>query len=100
MSRQLKAKGAEASAKSSRRKPANINQVKTKIRELAKQHSYDELTLLEFAEFVHGGKFKPMEPSLQELKEGLFQVFDCKNLQELLSANINDIPITSNPLEE
>lgn len=70
-------------AKSPRRKAANINQVKAKIRELAKQHSYDELTLLEFAEFVHGGKFKPMEPSIEELKEEIFQAFDCKNSKEL-----------------
>ena len=83
MSSKLKAKGAKTSTKSPRRKPANINQVKARIRELAKQNGYDELTLLEFAEFVHGGKFKPMEPSLKELKEGIFQAFDCKNLKEL-----------------
>jgi len=83
MSSTSKAKGTKVSTKSSRRKPANINQVKAKIRELAKQQGYDELTLLDFAEFVHGGKFKPMEPSINDLKAEIFQAFGCKDLQEL-----------------
>jgi len=84
MSSRSKAKSSStSSSKKPKRKPANINQVKARIRELAKQGGYDELTLLEFAEFVHGGKFKPMEPSINELKEEIFQAFDCKDLKEL-----------------
>ena len=84
MSSRSKAKSSStSSSKKAKRKPANINQVKARVRELAKQDGYDELILLEFAEFVHGGKFKPMEPSINELKEEIFQAFGCKDLKEL-----------------
>lgn len=66
-----------------RRKPANINQVREKIRKLAKQHDYDERVLLDFAEFVHGGKFKELEPTINELKAAVLQAFNCSNLTEL-----------------
>lgn len=66
-----------------RRKPANINQVRERIRKLAKQHNYDEQVLLEFAEFVHGGKFKELEPTLNDLKAAVLQAFNCSNLTEL-----------------
>lgn len=66
-----------------RRKPANINQVREKIRKLAKQHGYDDQVLLDFAEFVHGGKFKELEPTINELKAAVLQAFNCSNLTEL-----------------
>ncbi|MGF1569020.1 MAG: J domain-containing protein [Nodosilinea sp.] len=68
---------------SNRRKPANINQIRAQIRKLAKLHSYDEQILLDFAEFVHGGKFKEIEPSLNELKEAVCQAFNCSDYKSL-----------------
>lgn len=66
-----------------RHKAPNINQVRTQIRELAKQHDYDEQILLSFAEFVHGGKFKEVEPSINELKQAVCQAFNCSDYQSL-----------------
>lgn len=64
-------------------KRPNLNQVRAKIRELAKAHQYDEQILLSFAEFVNGGAFKPVEPGLQELKEAVIAAFDCSSYNEL-----------------
>ena len=68
---------------SKRRKSPNINQVRAHICNLAKQYDYDEQILLDFAKFVHGGKFKEVEPSMTELKEAVCQAFDCPNYQTL-----------------
>jgi hypothetical protein len=66
-----------------RRKPPNVNQVREQIRKLAKQYDYDEQVLLGFAEFVHGGKFKELEPSINELKEAVCQAFNCPDYKAL-----------------
>ncbi|MGG6240216.1 J domain-containing protein [Nodosilinea sp. AN01ver1] len=68
---------------SNRRKPANISQIRAQIRKLASLHNYDEQVLLGFAEFVHGGKFKEIEPSLSELKESVCQAFNCPDYKSL-----------------
>ncbi|WP_228016570.1 J domain-containing protein, partial [Leptolyngbya ectocarpi] len=52
-------------------------------RNLAKQYEYEEQILLDFAEFIHGGKFKEVEPSMTELKKAVCQAFDCSNYQAL-----------------
>lgn len=68
---------------SNQRKPPNINKVRLQIRNLAKQYDYDEQVLLDFAEFVHGGKFKEIEPSMHELKDAVCQVFNCSDYTAL-----------------
>lgn len=75
-----------ASSKSSSRKSVkrpNINQVRAKIRELAKEHQYDEQVLLSLAEFINGGAFKPVEPNVQDLKEAVIAAFNCSSYEEL-----------------
>ena len=54
--------------KASRRNRPNINKVRTRIHELAEEHGYEPQVLLSFAEFVNGGAFKAVEPSMQDLK--------------------------------
>lgn len=61
----------------------NGNQVRAKIREMASEHGYAEEVLLGFAEFVNGGVFKPVEPSMQELKEAVISAFGCSSYQQL-----------------
>jgi hypothetical protein len=68
---------------SNRRKPPNINQVQAQIRQLAKQYNYDEQVLLSLAEFVHGGKFKEIEPTIGELKAAVCQAFNCPDYKTL-----------------
>lgn len=73
----------KSTSTTSRRKQPNINQVRSRIYELAKQHGYDEQVLLSFAEFVHGGAFKEVEPSITEIKQAVCQAFDCPDYQAL-----------------
>lgn len=73
--------GKAVSSKAGKR--PNVNQVRTKIRELAKEHQYDEQVLFSLAEFVNGGTFKAVEPSLQELKDAVIAAFDCSSYAEL-----------------
>lgn len=74
---------AKKSNSSKRTTRPNINQVRAKIRELAHQYSYDEQVLLRFAEFVNGAGFKPVEPSMQDLKDAVIAAFNCSSYQEL-----------------
>lgn len=73
----------ERVVKSKKVKKPNINAIRKRIHELASENGYDEETLLEFAEFINGGKFKPVELSLVELKQAVCNAFGCKNYQEL-----------------
>ncbi|WP_017324864.1 J domain-containing protein [Synechococcus sp. PCC 7336] len=66
-----------------RKKRPNINQVRAQIRELTKEHDYSEEVLLGFAEFVNGGVFPVVEPSMGELKEAVIAAFDCTSYQQL-----------------
>jgi hypothetical protein len=68
---------------SARVKRPNINQVRAEIRTLAKTHGYDEQILLAFAEFVNGGAFKAVEPSMQDLKDAVIAAFNCSSYPEL-----------------
>jgi hypothetical protein len=71
-------------SKSSPRKTRpDINKVRTEIRNLSQKYNYDEQVLLSFAEFVNGGAFKPVEPSMQDLKEAVIAAFDCSSYPEL-----------------
>ncbi|AMA09893.1 J domain-containing protein [Picosynechococcus sp. PCC 73109] len=70
-------------AKSKRKTRPNINYVKEKIADIADKYNYDPRVLLEFAEYVNGGKFKPVELSMQQLKNAVVKAFNCKNYQEL-----------------
>lgn len=70
-------------AKSTRKKRPNINKVRAKIYEIVQEHGYDEQLLLSFAEFVNGGAFKAVEPSMQELKKAVIAAFDCSSYKEL-----------------
>jgi hypothetical protein len=74
---------AKKSTSSSRKKRPNINQVRAKIRAIAAEHRYDEIVLLDLAEFVNGGKFKPVELSMQELKNAVISKFGCSSYQQL-----------------
>lgn len=74
---------AKKAASSRPPKRPNINQVRAKIRDLAKAHQYDEQVLLGLAEFVNGGAFKAVEPSLQELKDAVIAAFNCTSYNEL-----------------
>lgn len=78
-----KKRSTTSSSSRSRTKRPNINQVRAKIRELAGQHQYDEQVLLTFAEFVNGGAFKPVEPSMQDLKNAVISAFNCSSYAEL-----------------
>jgi len=68
---------------SPRKKSPDINKVRAEIRQLAQKYDYDEQVLLKFAEFVNGGAFKPVEPSMQELKVAVITAFECSSYQEL-----------------
>lgn len=74
---------AKKAATSKPGKRPNVNQVRTKIRELAKEHQCDEQILFSFAEFVNGGAFKAVEPSMQELKDAVIAGFNCSSYNEL-----------------
>ena len=74
---------AKKAASSSLNKRPNTNQVKAKIYELVKEYDYDEKVLLSFAEFVNGGAFKPVEPSMQDLKNAVIKAFECSSYQSL-----------------
>lgn len=66
-----------------RKKRPNGNQVRARLRELAQEHKYDEQILLNFAEFVNGGAFEVVEPSMQELKNAVIAAFGCASYQQL-----------------
>ena len=74
---------AKQSKANKRKKKPNGNQVKAKIRELAQRYNYDEQVLFSLAEFVNGGTFKAVEPSLNELKISVMSAFNCASYQEL-----------------
>jgi hypothetical protein len=76
-------KSSSTAPKRSSVKRPNLNQIRTKIRELATSHQYDAQVLLEFAEFVNGRPFKPTEPSLQELKDAVIAAFNCSSYDQL-----------------
>jgi hypothetical protein len=64
-------------------KRPNLNQVRAKIREICKANEYNEEIFLQFAEFVNGGAFKAVEPSMQELKDAVIKAFDYSSYDEL-----------------
>lgn len=64
-------------------KRPDINQVRAKIRDLAQKHDYSESVLLSFAEFVNGSPFKPVEPSMAELKAEVIKAFGCTSYPQL-----------------
>ncbi len=70
-------------AKSTRLKRPNFNAVRSKIRQIASAHQYDEQILLELAEYVNGGPFKQAELSMAELKDAVVKAFRCKSYEEL-----------------
>lgn len=72
----------KSSAKPRAKRP-NINQVRAKIRDLAREHQYDEQVLLAFAEFVNGAPFPVIEPSMNDLKQAVIESFGCKSYDEL-----------------
>ncbi len=61
----------------------NINKVRAEIRDLVVQHGYDDQILLDFAEFVNGGAFKPVELRMQDLKEAVIAEFNCASYKDL-----------------
>ncbi|WP_448599670.1 J domain-containing protein [Thermoleptolyngbya sp.] len=75
-------KSATSNTSKSKKRP-NGNQVRAKIRAIAQEFNYDEQVLLDLAEFVNGGEFKPVEPSMQELKEAVIAAFNCASYNEL-----------------
>lgn len=66
-----------------RKRQPNINQVRARIREIANKYDYSEQILLDFAEFINGGVFKTVEPSMNDLKNAVIHAFDCSTYQEL-----------------
>lgn len=80
-------------------KKPNLNKIRARIYELVKDYRYDEEVLLAFAEFINGGKFKPVEPSMQELKDAVIAAFDCKNYQELKKNSIFGLFVDDNNLK-
>lgn len=74
---------ANKSSSSKRETRPNINQIRAKIREFSRQYGYDEAVLLNFAEFINGGAFKPVELSMQELKDAVATAFNCSSYREL-----------------
>lgn len=64
-------------------KRPNVNQIRAKIREVCKAHSYNEEILLKFAEFVNGGAFKAVDPSMQDLKDAVIKAFGYSSYDEL-----------------
>lgn len=68
---------------SSRKRRPNINKIRAEIHEISRQYNYDEQVLLKFAEFVNGGAFKAVEPSMQELKQAVIDAFECSSYQDL-----------------
>jgi hypothetical protein len=69
--------------KRTKQKPPNINAIRERIHQIVSKYNYDAEILLEFAEFVNGGKFKPTELTMNELKKSVWQSFGCKNYAEL-----------------
>ena len=74
---------ANKSKSATRNKKPDLNKVRAKIRDLVQEYQYDEKVLLNFAEFVNGGAFKPVEPSMQELKDAVISSFECSSYTEL-----------------
>ena len=74
---------AKKSSSNKRSARPNINQVRAKVRELSQQYGYDEQVLLSFSEFINGGTFKLVEPSMQDLKNAVISAFNCSSYQEL-----------------
>lgn len=72
-----------SNTKAKRLKRPNINQIREQIFHLSEQHGYSEEILLEFAEFINGGKFKPVELTMQQLKKAVTKAFGCRSYQEL-----------------
>lgn len=70
-------------AKTSRKKRPNVNQVRREVRRLAEECGYSEVILFGLAEFVNGGEFKPVEPTMQELKQAVLDSFGCSSYKEL-----------------
>ncbi|MEM9568539.1 MAG: J domain-containing protein [Cyanobacteria bacterium P01_E01_bin.34] len=70
-------------ASSKRKKRPNINQIRAEIRKISKEHGYSESIMLNFAEFVNGGVFPAVEPSMNELKQEVISAFGCTSYQQL-----------------
>jgi hypothetical protein len=68
---------------SARKKRPNVNQVRKEIRKVSIDYNYDELVLYKLAEYVNGGKFKEVAPSMNDLKQAVIDSFGCNNYQEL-----------------
>lgn len=80
MAKTSQAKKADSSK---RVKRPNINQIRARIRALSKDKAHDEGVLMDFAEFINGGAFKEIEPSMVELKHSVVQAFGCASYAEL-----------------
>lgn len=81
------------------KKRPNINQIKQKIADLSQAHGYDPGVLLGFAEYINGGKFKPAELKIQELKQAVVKAFGCKNYEALKKNNNFNFYIKSEGLK-
>lgn len=88
MPRKVSSGSTNQKAKRSSKKPASgkvpdFNQIRAKIREVAKANEYDEEILLSFAEFINGGTFKNIEPKMQDLKNAVIKTFGYSSYAEL-----------------
>ncbi|WP_198805783.1 J domain-containing protein [Leptolyngbya sp. BL0902] len=76
-------KAKRSSKKSASSRIPDFNQIRAKIREIAKTNKYDEEILLSFAEFINGGEFKSIEPKMQDLKNAVIKAFGYSSYAEL-----------------
>lgn len=98
-SSQKKKTSSASTKKQSTSKRPDINNIRSRIREICRTNNYNEEILLEFAEFVNGGKFKPVEPSMQELKDAVIEAFGYSSYAELSKDGSFSLFVKSNSLK-
>lgn len=82
-SRSTNQKAKRSSKQTASGKTPDFNQIRAKIREVAKNNEYDEEILLSLAEFINGGAFKTIEPKMQDLKNAVIEAFGYSSYTEL-----------------
>ncbi|MEL6401763.1 MAG: J domain-containing protein [Cyanobacteria bacterium J06626_4] len=85
--------------KTTRRNRPNINKVRARIHELAEEYGYENQVLLSFAEFVNGGAFKAVEPSMQDLKKAVIAEFNCASYKDLKKNSIFSLFVREHDLK-
>ena len=82
-----------------RKKRPNLNQIRKEIRKISAEYDYDQSVLYKFAEYVNGGKFKELAPSMNDLKQAVIASFGYKNYQDLKNDSNFGLFVLNNSLK-